>query len=153
MPLALLAAFGSLGLLLGAFGFQYLGGIHPCPMCLWQRWPHALAAALGLLVWLTARPGLLAPLGALAMAVSTGLGLYHSGVERGWWQGPTTCTSGPIGGLTPDQLMEQIMSAPLVRCDEIAWQMAGLTMPNLNALISALLCCLWVAALYRARRT
>ncbi|WP_172332190.1 disulfide bond formation protein B [Mangrovicoccus sp. HB161399] len=149
---ALTAGAGSLALLLGAFAFQYVGGLSPCPMCLWQRWPHALGALLAVAVAATGIARLPAILGAAAMAVSTGLGVFHSGVERGWWEGPNTCTSGPIGGLTPDQLMDQIMAAPLVRCDEIAWEMFGLTMPNYNALISLALMALWIAAFRTARR-
>ncbi|WP_138472544.1 disulfide bond formation protein B [Poseidonocella sp. HB161398] len=147
---ALAAGAGSLALLLGAFAFQHIGGISPCPMCLWQRWPHAIAALLALAALILGRLRPAALLGAAAMAVSTGLGLFHSGVERGWWQGPDTCTSGPIGNLSPDQLMEQIMAAPLVRCDEIAWELFGLTMANYNAIISAGLFALWVFVLVKA---
>ena len=141
---AYLAALGSLGLLLGAFGFQFLAQIHPCPMCLWQRWPHALGALLGVAVLVGLPKRLVGAVGAVTMAVSFGLGLYHSGVERDWWEGPTTCTSGDITNLSADQLMAQIMSAPVVRCDEIAWSMFGLTMPNYNALISLALLGLWL---------
>ncbi|WP_108258282.1 disulfide bond formation protein B [Mangrovicoccus ximenensis] len=146
------AGAGSLALLLGAFAFQHIGGLSPCPMCLWQRWPHALGAVLGLTVAATGITRLPALIGAAAMTVSAGLGVFHSGVERGWWEGPNTCTSGPIGALSPDQLMDQIMAAPLVRCDEIAWQMFGLTMPNYNALISLALAVLWIVAFRTARQ-
>lgn len=142
---ALSAAIGSLAMVLGAFGFQYLGGLHPCPMCLWQRWPHAAAALLGLILWFVPLRLLCWP-GAAIMAVSTGLGVFHSGVERDWWEGPSTCTSGDITGLSPDQLMEQILAAPLVRCDEIAWTLFGLSMPNWNAIISLGLCLMWLVA-------
>lgn len=146
---AYLAALGSLFMLLGAWGFQFLGGFAPCPMCLWQRWPHAIAAVLGVAVLVGLPTRVVGALGALTMTVSVGLGLYHSGVERDWWQGPTTCTSGDITNLSPDQLMAQIMSAPVVRCDEIAWSLLGLTMPNYNALISLGLLGLWLVAATR----
>ena len=72
------------------------------------------------------------------------IGFYHSGVEQGWWEGPSTCTSGPIGGLTPEQLMEQIMSAPLVRCDDIPWEFIGLSMATWNGIISLALAGIWL---------
>lgn len=147
--LILLAAGGSLALLLGAFGFQHLGGLPPCEMCLWQRWPHAAAVLIGLVALVV--PGRALPLlGALAALTTAGIGLYHTGVERGWWQGPTTCSSGPIGDLTPQQLMDQIMAAPLVRCDEVAWQMFGLSMASWNALAALTLALIWIAAARRA---
>ncbi|MDD9715691.1 disulfide bond formation protein B [Dinoroseobacter sp. PD6] len=146
---ALLAAGGSLALLLAAWGFQYLGGLAPCAMCVWQRWPHALAVAAGMLALVTPLAAWLGLGGALATA---GIGGYHTGVERGWWEGPSTCSSGEIGGLSPDELLAQIMEAPLVRCDEVAWQMLGLSMASWNMVLSLGLAGLWALALLRARR-
>lgn len=150
--LILLAAGGSAALLLGAFGFQYLGGLAPCKLCLWQRWPHAAAVAIGVLaLWL---PGRALPLaGALAALTTAGIGAWHTGVERGWWAGPDSCTSGPVGGLTPEQLMEKILAAPLVRCDDVPWELFGLSMASWNALASAGLALLWLAAAGAERRS
>ncbi|MBL4768247.1 MAG: disulfide bond formation protein B, partial [Rhodobacteraceae bacterium] len=75
-----------------------------------------------------------------------GIGIYHTGVERGWWEGPTTCTSGPIGGLSGQDLMAQIMFAPLVRCDEVPWEMFTLSMASWNAIASFGLVLVWLAA-------
>jgi len=151
--LVLLAAAGSAALLLGAFGFQLLG-YAPCDLCLLQRWPHAAAIAVGGLALALPRGiwRLLWPLlGALAAATTSALGLYHSGVEQKWWQGPTTCTSGEIGNLTPDQLLAQINAAPLVQCDQIAWQMFGLSMASWNMILSAALAVVWLLAAARSR--
>lgn len=148
--LSLIAAGGSLALLLGAWGFQYIGGLAPCTMCIWQRWPHGVAVAAGALGLAVSTP-LLYLLGACAAATSSAIGVYHTGVERGWWQGPSTCTSGSIDGLTAEQLLDQIMAAPLVRCDEVAWEMLGLSMASWNALISAGLVLVWLAAFRAAR--
>jgi disulfide bond formation protein DsbB len=146
--LILAAAGGSLALLLAAFGFQHLGGLAPCQMCLWQRWPHAAAVVIGAVALIL--PGRALPLlGAAAAMTTAGIGLYHTGVERDWWQGPTTCSSGPIGDLTPQQLMEQIMAAPLVRCDEVPWELFGLSMASWNALVSVALALLWLMAARR----
>lgn len=147
--LILLAAGGSLALLLGAFGFQHLGGLAPCKMCLWQRWPHAAAILIGAVALIL--PGRALPLiGALAALTTAAIGFYHTGVERGWWQGPSTCTSGSVDGLTPQELMEQIMAAPLVRCDEVPWDMLGLSMASWNALASLALAALWIMAARRS---
>ena len=143
--LILLAAAGSAALLLGAFGFQYLGGLAPCKLCLWQRWPHAAAVALGA-VGLALPMAAVALLGAVAAAATAAIGVYHTGVERAWWQGPDTCTSGDISGLTPEQLMEQILAAPLVRCDEVPWEMLGLSMASWNAIASFALMAVWLLA-------
>ena len=82
--------------------------------------------------------------------ITAGIGFFHAGVEQGWWEGPSTCTSGDIGGLSTEELMNQIMAAPLVRCDEIPWEMFGLSMAGWNAAISAVLVLLWLAA-WRAK--
>lgn len=146
--LILLAMFGSAALLAGAFGFQYIGGLAPCHLCLLQRWPHAAAVLIGALA--LALPGRILPLlGAAAALATSGLGLYHTGVERGWWEGPTTCTSGSITGVSADELLNQIMAAPLVRCDEVAWSMLGLSMASWNALAALALALVWLAAARR----
>lgn len=146
-----IAGVGSALLLGGAFVFQTLG-YAPCPMCIWQRYPHAVAIGLSVLALLL--PGRLLPAaGAVAAAVTGGIGVFHTGVERGWWEGPATCSSQPIGGLTPEELMEQIMTAPLVRCDEVAWQLAGLSMASWNALLSFVLVAVWVLAMRRSAAT
>ena len=144
----LAAAGGSLALLLGAFAFQYFGGLAPCTLCLWQRWPHAAAVLVGLLA-LGIGGRVLPGLGALAALTTAGIGGYHTGVERGWWPGPTTCTSGAIDGIDPAALLDQILAAPLVRCDEVAWAMLGLSMASWNAVASVLLAILWVMAMRR----
>jgi disulfide bond formation protein DsbB len=148
----LIAGAGSAAILAGALGSQFIGGLTPCPLCIWQRWPHVAAGVLAALavtvLWRHYRP--LAVLGMLAMLVSAGLGLYHTGIERGWWPGPDTCTSSDITDLSTDQLMAQIMSAPLVRCDEVLWDMLGLSLASWNAVISLGLAALWLASAVRA---
>ncbi|MEO0747224.1 MAG: disulfide bond formation protein B [Pseudomonadota bacterium] len=142
-----LAAFGSFALLSGAFIFQSLG-YEPCPMCLWQRYPHVVAIVIGLIAFIL--PGRILPLlGAAAALTTAGIGVFHTGVERSWWEGPSTCSSQPIGDLSPEELLDQIMNAPLVRCDEVAWQFLGLSMASWNALFSLGLAALWLMAVTR----
>ncbi|WP_170549033.1 disulfide bond formation protein B [Ruegeria atlantica] len=148
--LILIATAGSAALLLGAWGFQYLGGLAPCKMCIWQRYPHGAAVLIGAMALALPRATLLPLLGALAALTTAAIGLFHAGVEQKWWEGPSSCTSGDIGGLSTEDLMEQIMSAPLVRCDDIPWQMLGLSMAGWNAVLSGVLVLVWIAA-WRAR--
>lgn len=150
-----LATLGSLALFGGALMFQYIGGLAPCHLCLLQRWPHRIALAIGVLALLV--PGvllqrLLALAGAVTMLVSAGLGIYHAGVEQTWWPGPTTCTAGDISQVSADDLLTQIMNAPVVHCDQIAWSMWGLSMAGWNAAISAVLVVIWAWAALRPAR-
>lgn len=141
----LLATFGSIAVLGAAFAFQHLGGLAPCEMCLWQRWPHATAIAIGLAILFTGEVKL-AWAGALASFSTAAIGFFHAGVEQGWWQGPTTCTSGGVSGVTAQELMDQILAAPLVRCDDIAWQLAGISMAGWNTIVSLILMAIWIKA-------
>jgi len=143
-----LATFGSVAMLLGAFGFQYIGELAPCKLCIWQRWPHAAAIAFGLLA-LTMGQRMWAILGASAALLTAAFGIYHTGVERKWWEGPNSCTSGDITNLSTDQLMQQILTAPLIRCDEVPWEMFTLSMATWNALISFGIFLIWISALRR----
>ena len=146
--LTTLAGLGSAALLLGALGFQYLGGLAPCPLCITQRWPHLVAVLIAALAYFIPQR-VLALAGAAAAAVTSGVGIYHFGVERRWWEGPDTCTSGDVGGKSPAELLDQIMAAPVVRCDEIAWDFLGISMAGWNAIASAGLVLIWLAAATR----
>jgi disulfide bond formation protein DsbB len=145
----LLAAGGSAALMIAALAFQHLGGMAPCKLCIWQRYPHVMAVLLGLLALAFRQPAFIL-FGAFAAAATGVIGVYHAGVEQGWWPGPDTCSSGPITGLSADALLDQIMAAPLVRCDEIPWQLFGLSMAGWNAVVSFGLLSLWLMALRRA---
>jgi disulfide bond formation protein DsbB len=132
---ARLVALGvPLALLGGALVSEYVGKLYPCEMCWWQRYPHGVAVLLAigaLLSPLSApRTRLLTMLAALAIAVSGAIGVFHAGVEYGWWEGLTTCTA---GGATS---LEEIMNVPLIRCDQVQWTLAGISLAGFNALFS-----------------
>ena len=148
----LAATLGSAALMLGALAFQHIGGMVPCKLCIWQRYPHVVAIVLGALALAVgnAHARLVIILaGAVSAAITAGIGIYHAGVEQGIFEGPTSCTSGSISDLSADDLLSQIMLAPLVRCDDIPWQLAGISMAGWNAIVSLLLCTLWLMALKR----
>ena len=147
----LLASAGSLALLLGAFVFQWFG-YAPCAMCLWQRWPHGVAIGLGVLVLLVGPMALLAIAGALAALTTAGIGIYHTGVERGFWEGPSSCSGGDNGlsGMSGEGLLSLDTPLRVVMCDEVAWAFAGLSMASWNAVFSLLLAGLWLRSLRAA---
>lgn len=139
----------------GAWTFQSLG-YAPCQLCYWQRNPHYAAIVIGLVAMGT-RWYWLAWFGALSAAITSGIGVYHSGVERHWWPGPASCTGSGVSGLSTEDLVNQLTAAPLVRCDEIPWRVSDLipwdvldiTMANLNALGSFVIVFVWLAAALR----
>jgi disulfide bond formation protein DsbB len=142
----ILAAGGSGTLLAGAFGFEYLGGLLPCTLCLWQRWPHAAALVLGALG--LALPQRIWPiLGALAALTTAAIALFHVGVEQTWWEGLATCTVDALAGVSVDDLLstDTVVGAP-VRCDAIPWQMFGISMAGWNGIISLGLAMMWIRA-------
>ncbi|MDQ3482417.1 MAG: disulfide bond formation protein B [Pseudomonadota bacterium] len=135
----LVALLLPLGLLAGAFGSQYVGGLHPCDMCYWQRWPHGAAALLAALASTapaaSKRSRILTLLAALAIAISGAIGVYHAGVELKIFEGFSTCTSTARAATTED-LLKQIMKVPLVRCDQVQWAFLGISMAGWNAILS-----------------
>jgi disulfide bond formation protein DsbB len=144
-----LAAAGSGLLLAAAFAFQYLGGLAPCAMCLWQRWPHAAALAIGA-AGLAVPSAVLAALGGLAMLGNAGIALYHTGVERDWWEGPASCSGGGgLGSANVADLLNPEVGSGLVMCDEVAWSMLGLSMASWNGLACLALAGLWALAARR----
>ena len=121
-------------LLGGALLSEYVGKLYPCEMCWWQRYPHAAAILVAIAACVSPlaapRTRLLTLAAAALIAVSGAIGAFHAGVEYGWWEGLTTCTT---SGATS---LDDIMAVPLVRCDQVQWSLAGISLAGFNALIS-----------------
>jgi disulfide bond formation protein DsbB len=100
----------------GALVSQYGFGLYPCEMCYWQRWPHQAAMLLA----------------AIAIAISGLIGIFHAGVEYGFWEGLTTCSTGQSGPVS----LDDIMAAPLIRCDVPQWTLFGVSLAGFNAILS-----------------
>ena len=145
--------------ILGAFFFQYVLGLAPCPLCLDQRIAYYFSIPLAILVAFAAARGAAGPLLvialaliALAMLANAGLGIYHAGIEWKFWPGPADC-SGPVTGLgRASDLMKQLQNVSVVRCDEAAWRFLGLSLAGYNVLISAALAAIALWAIARAQQ-
>ena len=138
---ALLFAASALALL-GALGFQYIGELEPCVLCVYQRWPYVVVLVLSVLAFVVAgnrsMRGVLLYLCAGAFLIGLGLAVYHVGVEQGIFEGTAACG----GGATPETLEElraQLEAAPVVRCDEVAWSLFGISLAGYNGIISVVL--------------
>ena len=140
---AVLVAAGGAATILGAYYFQYMMALRPCPLCLEQRIAFYVSIPLAIVVAIAASRGARPPIAAaglgviaLAMLFNSGLALFHAGVEWKWWPGPREC-SGPIGDLgAGGSLLNQLESISLVRCDAAAWRFLGLSLAGYNVLIS-----------------
>jgi disulfide bond formation protein DsbB len=121
-------------LMAGALGSQHIGGLIPCEMCMWQRWPHYTAIGLAALAFVVPQRALVW-LAALAILISGGIGIFHAGVEYHWWQGLTQCSQLPGSGGSGD-ILSDIMKTPMVRCDEAQWSLFGISLAGYNAIIS-----------------
>lgn len=130
----LLALAVPAALLGGALLSQYVGGLHPCEMCIWQRWPHGIAILVAALAFLfpanSRNARLLIALAGIAIAISGAIGVFHAGVELKYWEGLTRCSTG--GAMSLDELMK----VPLVRCDQIQFSFLGISMAGWNAIFS-----------------
>ncbi len=143
--LALLAALGSLAMMLGAWGFEYIGDLAPCKLCLWQRWPHKIAILLGIIMYFMPNRWI-AALGGIVVLAGAGIAFYHAGVELKLWTGPDTCTGlANAGPLT----VEALWARPVVRCDDIAWSLFGISMAGWNGIISIGLGATWLLAFFK----
>ncbi len=158
---ALAVAVIAAATLAGAWFFQLVLDIQPCPLCLEQRYAYYLAVPLGALVALAAardapRGVVMAGLALLALATlaNAGLGTYHAGVEWGFWKGPTECT-GPLIDLgKAGNLLQRLDTVKVIRCDEVQWRFLGLSLAGYNVLISLLMAAIagWGMARLSARK-
>lgn len=137
--IGLMAAIAAFGVALIA---QYVFGMRPCPLCIWQRYPYGVGiafGAVGLALGAAGGAGRVSlALAASAFVVGAGLGVFHSGVEFGWWEGLASCGGAPIGGgpLSAEALLEELRTAPTVGCADRVPFFIGLTMANWNILAS-----------------
>jgi disulfide bond formation protein DsbB len=135
----LLALVVPAALLTGAFGSQYWGGLFPCELCWWQRYGHLAAVVLALLALLLHRQPRLSRflvwLALLGIVASGVIGVYHAGVEAKIFQGFTQCTAKPVVG-TAEEMLNDILSRPAIRCDEVQWSFLGISMAGWNAILS-----------------
>ena len=129
--------------ILGAYYFQYVLGLAPCPLCLEERIPYYVSIPLALVVGIAALGG--APRNAVraglavimvAMLIVAGMSIYHAGVEWKFWPGPTDC-SGPVTGFgNAGSLLESMEKTVVVRCDEAAWRLFGISLAGYDVFIS-----------------
>ena len=136
----LFAGIAATLILASAFAFQ-LAGYHPCEMCWWQRYPYMAIMAIALVAkaapTLPRKPILL--LLALLFAVDAGLAFFHAGVEQRGWEGITTCSGMVSVTDNVNDALAAIMDAPLIRCDEIAWSLFGISMAGYNFILASAL--------------
>jgi disulfide bond formation protein DsbB len=143
--------------LAGAFLFQYAGGLAPCVLCVYERYPYGVAMALALLALALgdgrARGAALA-LAALAFAVDAGIGVFHVGVEQHWWEGTAACTGSVVSGgvHSLEALRQQILNAPVARCDRIPWALYGISLAGYNLLIALALAAFSLRAAWHCLR-
>ena len=139
--------------LAGAFAFQHLGGLEPCPICIWQRWPYvagAVLAAVGIAV-VRQRPSQILYWGALLVFLGGAvLSAWHAGIEYGFWSGPATCNMAMnLGDLSGEALLDAIEARPLVRCDTPAWTLAGVSLAGWSVLIQLAIAGMLVPSVFR----
>lgn len=127
-----------------AYYAQYIEGLQPCALCLWQRIPYGIILPIGIIAFLSRWKYkkfsiFLAWFCLILLIVAAGLGAFHAGVEYGWWEGPASCSGGFEANLTPRELLERILKAPVISCKIPAIRIAGLSMAGWNV-IYALVC-------------
>lgn len=137
-------ALVSAGLLAAVFVMQYVLGLEPCPLCVWQRYPHGAVIAFGVLGALiggrTAR-GLIVCAG-LAFLVTAGIGGFQVGVEQHWWEGLSSCSGGAGVPESLSDLQSQLGKPVGPRCDEVPWSLFGISLAGYNLLVSLAVACL-----------
>ena len=126
----------SAGLLAAAFAFEIFGGLLPCKLCVWQRWPHAFIFVTAILGLVSLQARLVFVLIAGMALTNTGLSFYHIGIEQQFWQVPASCSSALDSDLSSGELLDLLLATPVIRCDEIAWTFLGGSMAGWNMLFS-----------------
>ena len=141
---AVLFAAGCVLTILGFLFFQYVVGLPPCPLCLEQRYAFYFGLALSIMLSFGASHGaarkvmMIGFAGlALLMAYNAGLGAYHAGIEWKFWPGPAECSGTGADFRGSGGLLSQLQhGVSVVRCDQAAWRLFGISLPGWNVLVS-----------------
>ncbi len=132
----LFSGMTSVSLLFGAFYLEIFANLEPCTLCIWQRWPHVIIVILTFAGSIIIKKDWTLLLICL-LATSTGMiGYYHTGVEQGWWPGPEGCSNDFSSEMNISSLTTLLLDTPVVKCDEIAWSLLGISMASWNSIIS-----------------
>ena len=143
--------------ILVALGFQYIGGYYPCPLCFMQRYAYyfavpALFAALALSSGGERNAAMiLFGLVGLAFLANAALGVYHAGAEWKFWPGPDTCAGAQDVATAAGNLIKELETTRVVRCDEASIRILGLSFAGWNAIASLMLAALSARAASAAR--
>jgi disulfide bond formation protein DsbB len=144
-----LLALVSAAILLAALALQFLGGLAPCPLCIWQRWPYVALVTLGLIGWRW-RPRALLGIATLVLLGGAGLAAYHVGIEQGWWALPSGCIAG--GSAQSVEELKRLLAEAPPACDQVGFIFLGLTLAGWNLVASLALAAYAAAALRFGRR-
>jgi len=130
--------------LAGAWSFQLIGGLQPCTLCLYQRWPYWIVIIIAAFTVVAARQigprglAMFALICALVFSVGAGFAGFHTGVEQSWWKGLESCGGGNLNdsNLSLAELKVQLMATPVVRCGDVPWSLFGISLAGYNFLVS-----------------
>ncbi|WP_419903708.1 disulfide bond formation protein B [Kiloniella sp.] len=139
--MALFAIVSSALVLAGALAFQYIGGLYPCVLCMYQRWAYVTAAGFAALAWILRKNPTLARItlgvSSLSFIAGSGIAAFHVGVENHWWEGTSECQGDALDlSLSAEDLANQLLNQPIVRCDVAPWELFGISMAGFNVAIS-----------------
>jgi disulfide bond formation protein DsbB len=153
---ALLIAAGSI---LIALGFEHLGGYAPCELCLQQRYAYYAGVPLLFLALVALSAGrsraaaIVFVLVALAFVANAALGVYHAGVEWQFWPGPAACSGSQAITTNAGGMLDALQNTKVVRCDQAAWRLAGISFAGWNVVASLLIVLLSIRATSEALHT
>jgi len=154
-PVAVLLLIASAAIVGSALLSQYVGGLQPCELCLYERWPYyaaIVATAIALLSGGDRAIRAVVALCVLLFAASTVLAFYHVGVEQHWFAGPSACTGSATGATSIEALKAQLLARQPVSCDAPSWTLFGVSLAGLNVIASVLLTLACAAAVFRGGR-
>lgn len=145
----------SAGILSATLLSQYWGGLIPCELCIFERWPWTAAITISLLALLVGSrrslPWVALILG-LVFAAGSALAAYHVAVEQHWVAGPAACTATSTGAMTLEQMKAQIMGTAPVMCDEVQWSLGGISLAGWDLIAAFIMLVICLAVFVGARR-
>ena len=132
----LVTLFGVVALT-SAFIAEFYFDLAPCEMCLKQREPYyVIVLGFILIAILRWQKRIWFYLGVQLISIY-GLfySVWHVGIEYKLLTGPAGCSGGLNSTKNISSLKEQILSKPVINCEDIAWSIFGLSAATINSVL------------------
>ena len=137
--------------LAAALYIEYVLGIKPCILCIYQRIPYAIALLISVCAFFINNKKILLVILALTFILSALISGYHVSIEKGFIEPIFSCTSDNINALEKEEILKSLDNIQ-PNCKDVDFSLFGISLATLNLINSFVLTVVIVYILNYAKK-